>query len=244
MRAADAVVTLNQSMRQELLERGVPEDRITVVPNAVDTQRFAPRPPDPELLERLGIRDGQLVIGYIGALQPYEGLPTLVGAVAELVRRGRDVRLLIVGDGSAAESIRARVDAHGLGHRVTMQGTVPHDDVQRWYSVMAIVVNARTNDRVSRIVAPTKPLEALAMERALVVSRTPALLECIVEGRTGLAVTPDSISDLAMTLDRLIGEPELRESLGREARAWVIGERSWAANGDAYRGLFRRLGLR
>jgi glycosyltransferase involved in cell wall biosynthesis len=242
MRAADAVVTLSGVMRQELVARGLPEDHITVVPNAADTELFSPRPPDEALTERLGVHEGQVIIGYVGGLQPYEALPTLVDAVGALVERGRDVRALIVGDGSMREAISARIAERDLDSRVTVIGTVPHAEIQRWYSVMDIVVNARTGDRVSRLVSPTKPLEALAMERALIVSRIPAMLEGIVEGETALAVDPGSLEQLVDAMDTLVCDPDLRQRMGAAGRRWVATERSWAANGRVYRRLFERLG--
>jgi glycosyltransferase involved in cell wall biosynthesis len=140
------------------------------------------------------------------------------------------------------DTLRARVAELGLDDRVTLTGRVPHAEIVRYYSLLDVVANPRTDDRVSRLVSPTKPLEALATARTLVVSRTPAMLELVDEGRTALAVDPDSVEDLAEVLDRLVGDPDLRRRLGTAARESVIARRSWAANGQRYRELFAKLG--
>jgi glycosyltransferase involved in cell wall biosynthesis len=239
---ADAVVTLSRVMAERMVARGIPEAVITVVPNAVDPVRYAPRPRDAALAERLGIRDEELTVGFAGGFRPYEALPVLIGAVAQLVERRRPIRLLLVGEGPDASDVRALVGELGLGDRVLMPGQVPFDQMPAWYSLMDIVTTARTDDRVARMVSPTKPLEALAMGRALVVSDTPALLEMVEAEHTALVVEPDSVDALAEALDRLVLDDALRVRLGEAGRAWVVARRSWAANGRTYRALFERLG--
>ena len=98
MQEADAIVTLSDGMRDRLVERGIAPDAITVITNAVDVERFTPQPRDDALARRLRLGDGP-VIGYISTLAVFEGIETLIAATAELRRRGRGVRCLIVGEG-------------------------------------------------------------------------------------------------------------------------------------------------
>ena len=242
MEHADAVVTLSHVMADQVIARGIPEEHVTVVPNAVDAERYAPRPRDPELAARLGIRDDEVVIGFAGGLRRYEALPVLVRAFGQVAGRDRSVRLLLVGEGPVEDEVRGLVAELDLSDRVLMPGQVPFDSMVDWYSLMDVIATARTDDRVARLVSPTKPLEAMAMGRALVVSDTPALMEMVQPERTALVVEPGSVGSLAEALDRLASDAALRARLGVAARAWVMAERSWVANGRTYRDLFTRLG--
>ena len=243
MLAATAVVTLSDVMRDAIVARGVPPERITVVPNAVDVDRFRPLPRDVALASALGVEPGDLVVGYISTFSAYEGIPTLLEAAARLRARGRRLRVLLVGDGKDEATIR------DVGHRLglfdeealLMPGRVPHDQVARYYSMLDVFVVPRTANRVSQLVTPLKPYEAMAMEQAVVVSDLPALREIVTPGETGLTFRPDDPDDLAEVLAALLDDPTLRARLGRRAREWVAQERTWTANGRRYRELFERL---
>ena len=191
MRDADAVVTLSETMRQDILERGGTDpERVVVVPNAVDVERFVPGPRDPGLAARLGIGDDP-VIGYISSFTGYEGIRYLIEAAAELKRRGRRVRCLLVGDGEERPVLEAAARTAGVADgTVIFTGRVPHDQVLDYYRLIDVFVVPRTNDRVSQLVTPLKPYEAMAMERALVVSGVGALLEIVTDGVTGRSFTP------------------------------------------------------
>ena len=246
IREADMVVTLSEGMRRNLLERGeMDAERIVVIPNAVDAERFVPIPRDATLAARLGIGNDP-VIGYVSGFAPYEGMADLLRATAELRRRGRRVRCLLVGDGPPderrpLEALRASL---GLDHGgAILTGRVPHTDVPRYLSLIDVFVVPRTGDRISRLVTPLKPYEAMAMERAVAVSRVEALLEIVTDGETGVVFEPDDHLSLADVVEGLLDDPLRSRSLGEAARAWVVDNRSWAHNGQRYRELYERLGV-
>lgn len=243
MLAVTAVVTLSDVMRDAIVARGVPPERITVVPNAVDVDRFRPMPRDAALAASLGIEAGELVVGYISTFSPYEGIPTLLEAAARLHAIGRRIRVLLVGDGKDEATIRDAGRRLGLFDEgaLLMPGRVPHDQIARYYSLLDVFVVPRTANRVSQLVTPLKPYEAMAMEQAVVVSDLPALREIVTPGETGLTFRPDDADDLAEVLAALLDDPTLRGRLGRRAREWVAAERTWTANGRRYRELFERL---
>ncbi len=244
MREADAVVTLSETMRTDILARGgIDADRIVVVPNAVDATRFVPGPRDEALATRLGLGNDP-IIGYISSFTAYEGIVYLIEATAELLRRGRRVRCLLVGDGEERSALEDAARTSGLTDRtVIFTGRVDRAAVQDYYRLVDIFVVPRTNDRVSQLVTPLKPYEAMAMERALVVSGVGALLEVVADGETGLVFRPEDPINLADVLEPLLDDPAERTRLGQAARRWVVANRSWHQNGARYRALYERLGV-
>jgi glycosyltransferase involved in cell wall biosynthesis len=244
MRLADAVVTLSDGMRDEIVSRGIPEARVWVVPNAVEIERFTPLPRDDALASRLGMGSDP-VIGYISTFAAHENIPCLLEATAELRRRGHRAQCLLVGDGRHGERGELEALAERLGlldGTVIFTGRVPFETVAAYYSLIDVFVVPRLNEPVSAVVTPLKPYEAMAMERAVVVSRIPALMEMIVEGETALAFAPGDARDLATTIEPLLTSPDRRRALGQAARAWVQANRAWAANAEIYRRLYASLG--
>lgn len=244
MVAADAVVTLSETMRQAIIARGALPDNVIVVPNAVDVERFRPIPRDDALAASLGIEPGDAVIGYISSLTAYEGIAYLLEAAARIRRPERPLRVVVVGDGKEHDALVEAGRRLGLDDgTLIMPGRVPHEDVIRYHSIIDVFVVPRTGDRVSRLVTPLKPYEAMAMERALVVSDVPALREIVTPGETGLTFQAENAEDLAAVLNGLLDDPALRARLGRQAREWVVESRTWAQNGRRYRALYERLGV-
>ncbi len=244
MAAADAVVTLSETMKADIVARGIAPERVVVVPNAVDPARFAPRPRDEALFARLGFEKGETVLGYVSSMVAYEGIGYLVEATRILRDRGRQVRLLLVGDGEERGALEDRARALGLLDEgvARFAGRVPHGEVGAYYSLIDLFVVPRTNERVSQLVTPLKPYEAMAMERCLVVSGVAALREIIRDGETGSSFTPEDPVALADAVEPLLDAPGERARLGANARAWVLANRTWARNAEIYRALYERLG--
>jgi len=244
MVAADAVVTLGEAMKAEIVARGVPADCVTIVPNVVDSERFVPGPRDKDLARELDIADHELVVGYISSFQPYEDFETFLQAIELLHSRGRPVRgLWVGGEGLKLAAARRRVTEARLEGVVLLPGRVPHGSVARYHRLIDIFAVPRAESRVGRLVTPLKPFEAMATGRPVVVSRLEALLEIVAEGETGLSYEAGNPADLADVLDRLIAQPELRQGLGQAARAWVVANRTMEQMGDRYRALYERLGV-
>jgi glycosyltransferase involved in cell wall biosynthesis len=230
-------------MRDHLVVRGIPAERITVVPNGVDTERFRPIDRDDALARQLRLGDGP-VIGYVTTLAPYEDIDTLVRATAELRRRGRGVRCLIVGDGIERDRLLELRRRTGTDDgSVVFAGRVAYADVNAYYSLLDVFVVPRRQVGIAQLVTPLKPYEAMAMERAVVVSRVEALAGMITEGETGLSFTPEDPIDLADVLEPLLFDRERRETLGRTAGAWVREHRTWRRSAERYLELYRALGV-
>ena len=234
MLAADAIVTLSDTMRADIVARGVPAERVFIVPNGVDPDVFSPRPPDPRLRARYGLAD-RFVIGYISNLDhPREGQETLIEATALLVGRGRDVTCLIVGEGRRRARLVSIASASGAGDRIVFTGAVPHDEVPAMYALLDAFVVPRRNERAAAIVTPLKPFEAMAMARPLVVADLPALTEVAPDGERSLVYPAEDAAALATAIERLMDDPVLASRLGEAGREWVIRERTWAANGPRW----------
>jgi glycosyltransferase involved in cell wall biosynthesis len=245
MREADAVVTLSETMRREILGRGdIEEDAVVVVPNGVDVERFVPGPRDETLAASLGIGSDDPVVGYISGLNAYEGIVYLIRALALLRDRGRRVRLLIVGDGEERSNLVAAARELGLDDGTAIfAGRVPYSDILRYYRTIDIFVVPRTSDRVTQLVTPLKPFEAMAMEKALVVSGVDALTEIVDNGHTGVTFVAEDAVSLANTIEPLLDDANARQALGAAARAWVTEHRTWDVAGKRYLELYRRLGV-
>lgn len=224
---ATKVIAITGGLKDELVNRGVDEEKIILVPNGVDTERFVPVERDVELARELGI-DGKTVIGYIGSVLDYEGLDLLIRAAAELDRTRDDFHVLIVGDGAEKETFEALADELGvLGRVVTFTGRVPHADVERYYSLVDIAPFPRLPLPVCELVSPLKPFEAMAMGKAVVASDVRALAEIVADGRNGLLHRKGDAMDLTRAIALLLDDSDLRMRLGRQSREWVSAERDW-----------------
>jgi glycogen(starch) synthase len=224
---ADALVGICQGIKGELMHRGLDGDDIFVVPNGVETDRFVPSPPDAAVRDKYGLA-GKKVVAYIGTFAAFEGVPLLVQALVKLIKGGRDdLRGLIVGSGADYEVCRRIATEAGLADKILHPGLVPHAEVKGLYSVIDVLAYPRVSKRVTELVTPLKPLEALAMEKAVVASSVGGLRELIEDERTGLLHRPDDVDDLAAKIVRLVDDPALCARLGQQGRRDVLATRDW-----------------
>lgn len=249
---ADQVLTLTGGMRDELIRRGVAPEKITLCPNSCDPSRFTPRGRDTELAARLGVPAHVPVIGYIGTFVGYEGLDDLAHACGRLHARGIDFRLMVVGSentgtnerGPIARKIMEIAGAGGFATKLILPGRVPHHEVEGYYSLIDVAPFPRKPQLVTEMVSPMKPLEALAMEKAVLVSSVQALAEMVVPGETGLVFEKGNIDSFAEKLALLLADPALRQRLGKAGREWVWAERTWDRTAGVARGVIEGLGAR
>jgi len=224
---ADRVFVITEALRRLMIERGVPGEKLVVLPNGVHADRFEPRPRDAELEAELGVA-GKAVIGYAGGLVDYEGLELLLEAVALLRERRSDFHVVVVGDGHHESQLHDLSARLGLGDLVTFTGRVPHEEVARYLSLFDVAPFPRLPLPVCEAISPIKPFESMAMGRAVLVSSVAALTEIVEDGVTGLVFDKGCATRLAEQLERLVDSPSLRASLGEAARAWVSAERDWS----------------
>lgn len=240
MRGADRVVTISEAMKADIVSRGIDPGSVSVVPNAVDTERFAPRPRNETLLQSVGLQD-RIVLGYVSGLRRYEGIDVLLRSIAVLRARGHRVGALIVGEGPEMDSLRRLVSDLGIGEETRMVGRVPYEDVLDYYALIDIFVVPRRNDRVGSLIAPLKPFEAMAMGLPLLVGDLPVLAEIAAPGERGLVFSAEDPESLATEAERLILDEDLRRRLGSAGRRWVERERTWTMNALRYRSIYEEL---
>jgi glycosyltransferase involved in cell wall biosynthesis len=242
MLAADLVVTLGETMREEIVARGVPADKILIVPNAVSEDFLQPLPDARKLREELGIKPGEHVIGEVTSLVPHEGIGTLLEATRILEDRGLTVRALVVGDGPERPALQRQAADLGLSEVAIFTGRVPATKVREFHALLDIFVVPRTPDRVCQLVTPLKPVEAMASGLCVVTSDVQALAEIIKPDVTGMLTIPQDPVALADSLELLVCSPDVRRKLGDNAREWVAKDLTWAHNAVRYRDAYARLG--
>jgi glycosyltransferase involved in cell wall biosynthesis len=242
MQAADLVVTLGEAMREEIVARGVPAEKVLIVPNAVSEEFLQPLPDADALRKELGIKPNEHVVGEVSSLVPHEGIGTLLEATRLLRERGLPVRALIVGDGPERPALQRQAADLGLGEAAIFTGRVPAAKVREFHALLDVFVVPRTPDRVCQLVTPLKPVEAMASGLCVVTSDVRALAEIIKPDVTGALTIPQDPVALADTLELLVCSPDIRRKLGDNAREWVARDRTWAHNAARYRDAYARLG--
>lgn len=229
----DAVAAIATPMLADLQMRGIPPGKLFHTPNGVDTRRFLPQPKDEVLARQLRLGQG-LVFGFFGSLYRYEGLSWLMPGLARLRARGASLELLIIGKGEDAETIRQFVRACDAGDYVHMLDHVPHEEIGRYYSVVDVAVYPRRSLRLTELVTPLKPLEAMAQGKAVLASAVGGIRELVEHERTGLLFQPEHTDDFCHQATRLIASPPLRQQLGNGGRDFVVRERDWSVLAHKY----------
>jgi len=227
LRGADAVTTICEGLRNDIVARGIPDSKVTVIPNAVDVTRFAPGGlPDSELRRSLGL-DGARVLGFLGSFYGYEGLSVLLRAVPQIAASAPDVQILLAGGGPEDAALRELASSLGLGERVRFLGRVPHDQVNRYYDLIDLLVYPRLHSRLTDLVTPLKPLEAMAQGRLLIASDVGGHREMIRDGVTGFLFKAEDPAALAARALEVLAARDLWDAVRATARSYVETERSW-----------------
>lgn len=241
MRNASLVVTLGEAMKQGIMRSGVPQEKILLSPNAVGDEYLEDPLSSAEARHLLGLPEDGLLVGTVSSLVDYEGLHTLLRAVALLVPTHPELRCLIVGDGAAAPSLRALAVELGIASLVTFTGRVPRHQARSYHQALDIFVVPRRDLDVTSAVTPLKPVEAMACARPVVASDLPALREIVRDGVTGLLVRPEDPDQLAGAIRHLVDDESVRVGFGASGRAEVLATRIWSHNAselsDAYQHL-------
>jgi len=237
----DHITTICEGLRHDITLRGVEPERITVIPNAVDPHAFQlGGTPDVTLRRRLGL-EGATVLGFAGSFYGYEGLDLLIDAVSQLISRRPDLRVLLVGGGPQEQALRKQARDLGIESRVVFAGRVPHIEVQHYYDLIDVLVYPRRAMRLTEIVTPLKPLEAMAQGRVLIASDVGGHRELVRDGETGFLFRAGDVYALAAAIEAVLAQRAGWDAVRSKARRFVETERTWASSAARYVQVYRQL---
>jgi PEP-CTERM/exosortase A-associated glycosyltransferase len=240
-RQADAVAVICEGLRDDLIARGIAPDKIFVSPNGVDLNLFGnPLAADRAFARSLGLEDADTV-GFIGSFYDYEGLDDLIAAMPLLLETRPKARLLLVGGGPMEEKLRVQAAASPAAERIRFVGRVPHEEVDRYYALIDILAYPRKKMRLTELVTPLKPLEAMAQRKLVVASNVGGHRELIEDGVTGTLFPAGDPAALAEALAGLFARRGEWEGRRDTARRFVERERNWSSNISRYAPIYQRL---
>lgn len=241
LRGADAVTTICEGLKRDIVARGIPVERITVIPNAVNTTAFKFGGSPDAVLKRALQLEGATVIGFIGSFYAYEGLDLLLKALPPVLAQVPHARVLLVGGGPQEASLRNLAASLGIADKIVFTGRVPHQEVQRYYSLVDVFAYPRHSIRLTDLVTPLKPLEAMAQGQLVLASDVGGHRELIRDGETGILFRAGDAASLAHNIVKLLARREQWPALREQARHFVERERNWPGSVARYREPFGRL---
>lgn len=235
------VFTICEGLRADIVARGMPTSKVTVIPNAVNVEAFQlARAAEPALQQQWGL-EGRTVIGFIGSFYAYEGLDLLVDAMPALIKARPDACLLLVGGGPQEANLKAQVQALGLQAHVVFTGRVPHKEVNRYYDLIHVLAYPRHSMRLTELVTPLKPLEAMAQGQLFVASDVGGHRELVEHQKTGILFKADDAAALAKALLDLLNNPASWPALRANGRHFVESVRNWRTSVANYKPVYESL---
>jgi len=244
IKRVDHVFTICEGLRRDIVARGVPETKVTVIPNAVDVEGFQlSGAPDEALKAKLGLQ-GKTVLGFVGSFYAYEGLALLLDAFAAMHAGQPDLRVLLVGGGPQDANLKAQAQRLGIADKVVFTGRVPHSEVSRYYDLIDLLAYPRHSMRLTELVTPLKPLEAMAQGRIFVASDVGGHKELIRDGETGRLFAAGQVSALVATLNDMLANRDRWPAMRTAGRAFVEDVRNWKNSVANYKAVYGRLAPR
>jgi glycogen synthase len=240
-RRVDALAVICDGLKSDLVARGIPAGKIMVSPNGVDMKLFGTPPAyDAAFARELGLADAD-VTGFIGSFYDYEGLDDLIAAMPALVAARPRAQLLLVGGGPMDAALREQAAKSPVADRIHFTGRVPHEAVERYYGLIDILAYPRKHMRLTDLVTPLKPLEAMAQGRIVAASDVGGHRELIRDGDIGTLFAPDNPAAIAVSLSDQFANREQWDGQRARARAYVEAERNWSSNICGYDPVYQRL---
>jgi len=238
---ANAVTTICEGLRKDIISRGVSADKITVIPNAVDIDAFTyGESADVDLIQQLNLQ-GKTVLGFIGSFYAYEGLLLLLDALPDIIKHQPNVRLLLVGGGPQVQQVKHKIKALDLQGFVILAGRVPHEQVQRYYNLVDMFVYPRLSMRLTDLVTPLKPLEAMAQGRVLLASDVGGHHELIRDQETGYLFKAGDKDSLSESVLSALADQSQWEKIRQAGRCYVEEERNWQRSISNYQSVYANI---
>ncbi|MBS3936230.1 MAG: glycosyltransferase, exosortase A system-associated [Sulfuritalea sp.] len=241
LRRVDHAFTICEGLRRDIVARGIPADKVTVIPNAVDLESFhLSGEADAALKSRLSL-DGATVVGFIGSFYAYEGLDLLLEALPAMLAGRPELRVLLVGGGPQETNLKAQAARLGIADRVVFAGRVPHGEVGRYYDLIDLLAYPRHAMRLTELVTPLKPLEAMAQGRVFVASDVGGHRELIRDGETGRLFKAGDAGALAAAIEHMLEHRRDWPAYRAAGRRHVETVRNWRNSVANYRAVYARL---
>ncbi|WP_417451965.1 TIGR04063 family PEP-CTERM/XrtA system glycosyltransferase [Kordiimonas sp.] len=238
---ADHVTCICEGLRSDIVARGIPADKVSIIPNAVNVETFPPiETCDEALKNSLGLQ-GRIVFGFIGSFYKYEGLQFLIEALPALKAACPEAAVLLVGGGPMERQLKNRVAELGLENDVIFTGRVPHEEVRKYYSVADILAYPRHPMRLTETVTPLKPLEAMALKKLVLASDVGGHKELIDDGKTGRLFQANNTDDFVRVALELIRDRHQWDSYHSAGRHYVEHVRNWKNSVANYAPIYTRL---
>ena len=238
---AGAVFTICHGLKRDLVARGFEGERISIVPNGVDLTLFGDPPErDAKLAKELGLGEGP-VIGFIGSFYDYEGLDDLIAAMPALVAKVPEAKLLLVGGGPMQDALKAQAEMSPVAQAIRFVGRVPHHEVERYYALTDVLAYPRKASRLTDLVTPLKPLEAMAQGKLVAASAVGGHRELITDGVTGALFAPDDPIACAEAMVTLLADRGRWPAIRDAARRHVSEHHDWARNVQRYLAVYQGL---
>lgn len=236
---AARVTTICEGLKRDIEARQLSPAPVTVIPNAVEYERFSKEIPRDELLAaQYGFKSGN-TLGFIGSFYDYEGLDLLIEAMPRLLANNPDIKLLLVGGGVQETALREHAIQLGLEKQVIFTGKVPFAEVERYYSVVDVLIYPRKSLRLTELVTPLKPLEAMAQRKVFIASDVGGHRELVRDGVTGMLFKADDVSSLVSAIQDLLASPERQTHLRENGLVFVRDERNWRNSVERYVEVYR-----
>ena len=242
---ANAVTTICEGLRADLISRGFDEKKFTVIANAVNIEQFNVITPqdkanNTDLAKALALTDCD-VLGFLGSFYAYEGLDLAIAAMPAVLAKNPKARLLLVGGGPQEQNLKQQVILLGLEGKVIFTGRVPHSEVGKYYSLVDLLVYPRKVMRLTNLVTPLKPLEAMAQGKPVLASDVGGHKELISDNETGFLFKAGDSVELAERMADLLANENKLNSVLSNGRDYVENVRNWRNSVSNYLPLYQKL---
>ena len=238
-RKVQAVTTICQGLHDEIIQRGIAPEKVTIIPNGVDVDVFSgDREMDPQLVSQFRLA-GKTVLGFVGSFYSYEGIDSLITALPGLLTSLPKIKILLVGQGPDESRLKKITNSLGLENHVVFVGPVPHREIQKFYNLMDIMIYPRRSMRLTELVTPLKPLEAMALNRVVIASNVGGHRELIRDGETGYFFQAGDTTHLSKKIVEVVEDRENWDRIRVSARSFVERERTWRASVGRYERVYQ-----
>jgi glycosyltransferase involved in cell wall biosynthesis len=235
--AADHLITVTHAQKRFLEGYGIPPQSVAVLHNAIDPAEFDPDR-FPAARTRLGFSEQHTVVGFVGTMNRWQGIPEFSKVIRGVLSRRSDVRFLFVGDGEYRRSLEDFCRTSGASDKVMFRGRQPHSEIPALVAAMDIAILLNSNAYGS----PMKIFEYLAMKKAIIAPRVGPVEEIVKDAETGLLIDPGNAEQMTEKIVLLAGDPEFRHRLGEAGRRYVVTNHTWKENAARIIAIYQSLG--